>query len=100
MTDSYEDVLRKHRRLLLLELLSGAGDYKINEMILRQMVGTRLTATSKDLLRSELQWLEEQGLITIEKVEDLWITKVVQRGLDVVSGAAKVPGITKPGPGQ
>jgi hypothetical protein len=54
---------------------------------------------SRDIVRTELTWLKEQGLITIEIVgESTYVATITERGVDVASGAATIPGVKRPGP--
>ena len=45
-----------------------------------------------------MRWLEEQGLITIEKVGETLVAKLTGRGDDVATGQAVVDGVKKPRP--
>ena len=48
-----------------------------------------------------LGWLEEQGLIGIEKLDppagdQLWVPKLARRGADHCTGASLIPGVRRP----
>ena len=57
---------------------------------------------SRDLVRNHLLWLEEQGLITLARLnnngKDFFVATITQRGLDVAQGRAFVDGVKKPSP--
>lgn len=97
MSESYKDLLRQYRRRLIIELLNESNDLRINEIILKSMINTRLSAVGSDVLRSDLQWLEDQSLIRIEKHADLWVAELTKTGQDVATGAMVMPGIPKKG---
>ncbi len=94
----YRQLIRQHRRLLILQLLEESNDYKINETILNEMIEIRLSPTPQDVVRSDLQWLDEQGLVEIDILGDLWVPKLAVRGLDAAKGIARVPGVSRPRP--
>lgn len=86
------------RRLRILQLLSKSSGYKANESLIVSGLHFYGHDDSGDLVRTELAWLEEQGLISIENVAGLSICAINARGIDVSQGRAAVPGIRKPGP--
>lgn len=50
-------------------------------------------------MRNHLNWLEEQGLVQIERLSDgFMVAKITQRGLDVANGEAVVDGVKRPRP--
>lgn len=91
-----DDLKKEHQRLVVLRLLSEDAGYDLNESILHDGINMVGLDISRDSLRTQLAWLEEQGLITLFMVGSIRIAKLTERGLDVANGRAKVPGIKRP----
>jgi len=91
---------RQDRRLLILKALASENDYAISDMVLRGLLSEYGHTESSDTIRIDLAWLEEQGLVTIEKVSASTVSTITERGLDVANGAARVPGIRRLRPGE
>ena len=90
-------LLSEDVRLALLQFLS-EGSYSQNESVLRDLLKRTGRLLPTDKLRTELAWLREQGLVFIEDVYDTWVASISQRGLDVATGVAQVPGVKRPNP--
>ena len=88
------------RRLVILRLLKDATEYTANEFLLQQILPDIGHGVSQDVLRNDLQWLHEQQLVNTEQVQDMYITKLFTRGLDVAEGRATCIGVKKPMPGS
>ena len=92
-------MINENQRMIILSLLKEDSGYAINEDVLQSALevagGYKV---SSDKLRTELGWLKEQGLITLETLRQLWIAKITRRGLDVASGRTDVPGVQRPRP--
>lgn len=94
---SFSDTLNQHIRLsILIELAKNSG-YRSNESVLQGVVEGYGLTCSRDCMRTQLTWLAEQGLITIEDV-GIMVATLTQRGLDVSKGAASCPGVQRPSP--
>ncbi|RHW17187.1 ArsR family transcriptional regulator [Sphingomonas gilva] len=94
-----EDAWLPHLRLTLLRVLANAPSYCANSSILAEAVGMMGLRASRDQVRSELAWLREQRLVTIEEPSPaLLVACITERGLDVSSGASTVPGVQRPSP--
>ena len=92
------DIFIKDQRLVILRSLVDAG-YDANESILDDCLALDGHNISRDLVRNHLNWLEEQGLVQIERLSNgFMIAKITQRGLDVANGEAVVEGVKKPLP--
>jgi hypothetical protein len=96
---SLTSIMAEDRRLALLLSLMEAGGFELNEDALRLMLRSLGHVVTYDVLRGDLNWLSEQGLIRIEKLPvnsgELWIAHLLGRGQDVADGAA-YPGIARP----
>lgn len=96
---SFADFQTADRRLVLLRALAAAAQYKANAFLLRSYASSVGHVVSADQIETDLAWLGEQGLITVEKVSDVTIATIKPRGLDVGNGSAQVPGVARPQPG-
>lgn len=97
---SYADLINADMRLVMLRFLKEAdGDYRLNSSILHKLLAaTAGYTTARDKMLTELFWLKEQGLVTLEEAGNIYIATLTQRGLDVASGSARVPGVARPSP--
>jgi len=93
-------LLREDRRLVLLLLLDKAPGSESNHYLLREALGVKGHNTSHDIVAAELVWLEEQGLVTLEKLENMYIATLTARGHDAANGRCAIPGVKKPIPGE
>ncbi len=93
------ELMKEHQRLVILRMLSEDSGYDLNESILQDGINAVGLDISRDALRTQLAWLEEQGLISVEKASAIskWPDST-GRGLDVANGRANVPGIKRPSP--
>lgn len=93
---SFADVLAADQRLLILQALEEDPDYSHNEHVLRAVLEAVGHGISRDKMRTELDWLTEQGLVTTEAVGETRIAKLTARGQDVAVGRARVHGVARP----
>ncbi|AWP55674.1 hypothetical protein CGSHi3655_00130 [Haemophilus influenzae 3655] len=93
-----KNIFTKDQRLVILRSLVEAG-YDANESILDDCLALYGHKISRDLVRTHLNWLEEQGLVKIERLGDgFMIASITQRGVDVANGEAVVDGVKRPAP--
>lgn len=95
---SFADVMDSDRRLVVLKALEGSAGYKAAQFILQRYVEQFGHLVTVDRIKSDLAWLAEQGLVTVATPEGVSVATLTQRGLDVVSGRAVTPGVTRPAP--
>ena len=86
------------RRLAMLDVLAQCPRYEANEAFLAIALRDIGNAVARDLLRVELAWLRDAGLIAVTEIADVWIAKLTLRGLDAASGATVIPGVHRPAP--
>lgn len=86
------------RRLSILLGLKAAAQYTSNAFLLRSFVATLGHVVSADRLETDLVWLQEQGLLVLSGNERVRLATLNERGLDVATGAATVPGVKRPQP--
>jgi Fe2+ or Zn2+ uptake regulation protein len=95
---SFADLLAADIRLVLLRSLEEAAGYSCNESVLASMLTALGHKVSRDRVRTELHWLSEQGLVSVEDVLNVLVATLTPRGADVATGCATVPGVKRPRP--
>ena len=96
---SFRKFATEHLRLAVLQILAADADYAHNELVLSSALEQLGHGVSRDNLRTELAWLAEQGLVSIEDVSGIRVARLLSRGQDVARGVARVPGVARPRPG-
>ncbi len=96
---SFAEAETADRRLVILRVLQDCADYTSNEFLLTEAVGQFGHRVGQDRLRTDLGWLEEQGLLIVQKPAGVWVVTLTARGDDVSAGRATVPGVKRPRPG-
>ena len=91
------DLLDQDQRLVLLRSLLDCGD-SANESILQTCLQTYGHKVSRDTVRTQLSWLREQGLVTLDDVSGCYVAVITGRGDEVATGVITVPGVKKPRP--
>lgn len=95
----YSDHFVQHMRLVILRLLAEASEYRLNAAIVTDMVNYHGLAASRAQVRTELAFLEEQGVVkTAELGSGVLVATLTERGADVAAGRATVPGVARPSP--
>lgn len=87
------------QRLCILRLLKSAPGYSANDSIIDDVLGQFGHNISRDLVRSHVRWLEEQGLVTVEMLGITLNARATQRGIDIAKGDATCEGVKRPSPG-
>lgn len=95
----YAATVREHARLTVLRLLARQPGYAANDSVLTDALAAYGFRLSRDWVRGELDWLAEQGLIELERLDRLMLATATGRGLDVAAGRAIVTGVKRPSPG-
>lgn len=95
---TYAERIAQQQRLLLLQALQQDNDYTVSDLMLQAWLDECGMALSRDKLRTELQWLMDQGVLELECSGALYIAKLTGRGLDIAEGRATNPGIARPRP--
>ncbi|PTS73812.1 hypothetical protein DBR17_17835 [Sphingomonas sp. HMWF008] len=97
---SYFDYHMEHVRLAVLRVLTEAPGYAGNDSVLASAIGALGLTVTRDQLRTQIAWLEEQNLITtVRPTPSLIVAKITERGCDVAKGVAVIPGVQRPSPG-
>ncbi|NVO00023.1 MAG: hypothetical protein HXX17_11910 [Geobacteraceae bacterium] len=99
MSTAYLQVMSEHRRLTILRHLAGpGGNGGINDSILQTICNDFGVSSSRDQVKSALNWLEEQELVSLKRLDSLIIAYPKQRGNDVAKGIIVVDGVQPPSP--
>ena len=98
---SYEETVMADARLRVLRLLAETPVYTLNEVVLRGRLAEQFGHNlGRDKLRTELTWLDEQGLVTVQTPGGVWLVTLNSRGADVAKGIATTPGVAHLLPGE
>ncbi|MCM0081792.1 ArsR family transcriptional regulator [Geomonas sp. Red32] len=95
---NWANVISSNLRLILVRALEQSPGYELNESILHTVVTRFGHNVSRDVIKTELTWLKEQGLLTLEEVMGYYVATLTQRGIDVANGRSTVPGVDRPSP--
>lgn len=96
---SFAELMTEDRRLVFLRLLVNAPAGKANTYVLATGLRSMGHDCSQDQAETDAAWLEEQGLLTVEELDNIRVVQLTPRGDDVAAGRAKVPGVKYPVPG-
>lgn len=94
---SFAEFLRNDVRLVILRLLAEMPAYSANSSVLTVALGRFGHAITRDQVKTELAWLQEQGLVSCEDLGAVLVATLAERGADVARGLAIVPGVARPG---
>lgn len=99
MKKTYAQTLSEERRLVLLRILSELPAYRSNSSTLYNLLGQWGHHPSRDQVKTELRWLQEQQLIDVDAIADgdVLVATLTERGQDVATGRALVDGVQRPG---
>lgn len=96
--NDFADTLRRHRRLIILRALAGFPGYAANESVIEDVLDKFRVTSTRDQVRTELAWLQEQGFVVIEDIADLMLATITLAGADIAAGKRVHPDIEKPAP--
>lgn len=94
---TFAERLLEDRRLVLLRILADLPAYKANSSVLTVALDSFGHTVSRDYVRGQIAWLEEQGLVTSDDMGPVLLATLTERGLDAARGAVIVPGVARPG---
>lgn len=96
------EIIAQDRRLAILRTLDEASERQLNEGALHHVLNHLGHSISHDMLRADLGWLEQHGLVRVQKLDvprgELWLAKLHQSGADVAHGRSNHPGVSRPDP--
>lgn len=97
---SYAKEVSRHRRLTILRFLSDSPEYTSNAALLQSVCAEFGIASTRDQIKTEILWLEQNGFVTSQDNADFIVATATQSGLEIASGLTKHPGIIRPRPEQ
>lgn len=94
---SLSRILTEDRRLTILRTLAEDHDLTVNEFVLRRALSALGHDVYAETLRMDLRWLEEQRLVTVERMQDgaVWVATAAEDGVRVARGKPH-PGVARP----
>ena len=95
---NFAELITQDIRLVMLRFLAEDTGYSLNESVLQSAVEMLGHHVSRDRIRTEMRWLEEQGLCTIEQVAGVLVATLTGRGADCAEGRCRVDGVKTPRP--
>ncbi|UQY32639.1 ArsR family transcriptional regulator [Pseudomonas fulva] len=98
MSNQYADFLRQDQRLVMLRILSELPQYCSNSSVISNLLSQFGHNPSRDQVKSDLVWLSEQGLVSVNDIGSVMVATLTERGGDVAAGRSSVPGVSKPRP--
>ncbi|MDC8012924.1 ArsR family transcriptional regulator [Tahibacter soli] len=96
-TKTFEERLTEDRRLVILRVLNEQIEYRANSSVITVALNHFGHSISRDQVKTELHWLAEQRLLTIDDIGPVIVATLGERGQDVARGRAIVPGVSRPG---
>lgn len=96
MKQTYSQLVTEQARLVILRVLTELNGYTSNNSIITDLLKAWGVQLSHDQTKTQLRWLEEQGLVTIEDINGVLIATLTERGEDVAKGLATVDGVKRP----
>lgn len=95
---NYDERLAEHRRICILRALNEVTGNRASDSLLHEVLDSYALPCSRDMVRTELSWLQEQRLVALSSVGGIVIATITERGCDVARGHAIVPGVKRPSP--
>nr|WP_298797501.1 hypothetical protein [uncultured Acetobacter sp.] len=98
---STSQALIENRRLRVLQSLHEVGDGRMGEPVLLRVLRLEGCPTDFDVLRADLDWLEHQSCIRIEKLptetpgDVVWVAVLTATGSRVVDGVQRINGVAR-----
>lgn len=97
---NFRETHNRHVRLSMLRFLADDPDYRLNASLLGDALDDVGLGISRDQVVSQLEWLDEQGLVTLDKQSKWIVVTLTERGHDVARGRIAVEGVQRPRPGN
>ncbi|MBQ1782894.1 MAG: ArsR family transcriptional regulator [Gammaproteobacteria bacterium] len=94
---SLAETVRPHQRVSILIALGQTPGAGLNDSILHDAVSALGVLSSRSQIRNELLWLEENGLVRIDRVTPtLMVATLTSRGRDFLAGNVFIDGVKTP----
>lgn len=92
-----ERARREEMRWLILRALYAAQPMGTSEVIVRNALEPVIPDATEFEIRKALDYLEERGLVGVERDRPVWFAKINNHGMDVVEYTVDCrPGIARP----
>ena len=95
---NYNEQMTAFRKLEILTILFALPAYTAHEFDLKTALKASGHAVSSDILRTDLNWLSEQGLVYIDPKSDVYVVSLTARGNETREGLTTVHGVARPEP--
>ena len=96
---SWSEFSAKTRRLAILQILERQPRYAANDGVLAEGLAALGHSAGLERTQSDLAWLEEHKLVTLEHLSDeehaVVIATLMDRGIDVARGDSLHPGVAR-----
>lgn len=92
----YPDHRQEEFRLIILRELEAQGDATLSETVLLQVASKWQFKKTRDMIKSDLRWLDSVGAIDVVEVEGYLIATLTERGLDHIEKKLPIDGIMIP----
>ena len=96
---SFSALVTEDMRLAIIQVLEQDAGYSHNENVIQSVLQRLGHSISNDRLHTELAWLGEQGLVTVNNETGVTVARLTTRGQDAALGRVTVPGVARPKPG-
>ncbi len=98
---SLETLLQQDRRALILSSLDEAGGNRLSDLSVKSVLALFAHLISTDQVRTDLHWLEQQGLVRVQREVstggEIWMVQLLDLGQDVARGLSH-PGVRRQAP--
>ena len=95
---SYEQTVRRHRRLAILRHLEQCSEYASNASILTDVLAGLGIQSSRSQVTTELVWLKDNGFASLTDHGDFVVAVATQEGVEIARGVSTHPEIRRPSP--
>ena len=83
------------QRLRILQYLAAQGDYTAHEDLIGQGLAAHGHRVGRDVVRGQLTWLAEQGLVQLQAPGGFHVATVTRRGSELAQGVGSHPGVAR-----
>ena len=94
----YNEQMTAFRKLETLNILFAQPAYTAHEFDLKTALKANGHAVASDTLRTDLNWLNEQGLVYIDQTSSVYVITLTARGNETREGLTSVHGVARPEP--
>ncbi|MCA8880375.1 MAG: hypothetical protein KDA73_10575 [Rhodobacteraceae bacterium] len=95
---SYEDTVRRHRRLAILRHLEQCSEYASNASILTDVLAGLGLRSTRSQVTTDLVWLKDNGFVNLADHGDFMVVTATQEGVEIARGVTTHPEIQRPRP--